>query len=124
MSLAPATLLPVAPDAASKLPLPLPGPFAAPLERGGGWMVAPGSSPVHWPELRFRAGERILAQGDVATCLFLVATGVVKLTSVSTEGRVAILALVGPGQVFGEGALQSGLPGIPAATATAATAAT
>jgi CRP/FNR family transcriptional regulator len=70
-----------------------------------------------WPELRFYAGERIVAQGDAAPCLFVVRRGVVKLSSVSVEGREAILALVGPGQAFGERALVRDAPGMPAATA-------
>jgi CRP-like cAMP-binding protein len=74
----------------------------------GGWT---------WPELRFRSGQRIAAQGDVSTCLFVVRRGVVRLSSVSPEGREAILALVGPGQAFGEQALVPGDPGSPAATA-------
>ena len=57
-----------------------------------------------WPELRYRAGDRILAQGDRTSSLFLVRRGVVRLSSVSRDGKEAILALVGPGGVFGESA--------------------
>ena len=83
-----------------------------------------------WPVLRFRSGDRILAQGDTTSSVFLVRRGVVRLSSVSRDGKEAILALVGPGGVFGERALcrtdQDGILGaaldrrdhdVPAATA-------
>jgi CRP/FNR family transcriptional regulator, cyclic AMP receptor protein len=53
----------------------------------------------------FRPGERIVSQGDPARCLYLVRRGVVKLTSTSSQGRPAVLGLVGPGGLFGEQAL-------------------
>jgi CRP/FNR family transcriptional regulator, cyclic AMP receptor protein len=70
-----------------------------------------------WPELRFRCGERIAAQGDIGSSVFLVRRGVVRLSSVSAEGKEAILALAGPGQVFGESALCGQPSGALAATA-------
>jgi CRP/FNR family transcriptional regulator len=47
----------------------------------------------------------LTVQGDSAWCLYLVRRGVVKLTTTSTQGRPAVLALVGPGELFGEQAV-------------------
>jgi CRP-like cAMP-binding protein len=69
-----------------------------------------------WPELRYRAGDRILAQGDRTSSLFLVRRGVVRLSSVSRDGKEAILAFVGPGGVFGESAFCPGERDVSAAT--------
>jgi CRP-like cAMP-binding protein len=46
-----------------------------------------------------------MLQGEPATGVYLVRRGLVKLTSISKQGRPALLALVGPGGVFGEQAL-------------------
>jgi CRP-like cAMP-binding protein len=46
-----------------------------------------------------------MVQGDPATCVYLVRRGLVKLTSTSKQGRPALLALVGPGGLFGEQAV-------------------
>jgi CRP/FNR family transcriptional regulator, cyclic AMP receptor protein len=70
-----------------------------------------------WPELRFRSGERIVAQGDTASSVFLVRRGVVEVSSVSADGKEVILALAGPGHVFCEGALCGPETAMPAAAA-------
>jgi CRP/FNR family cyclic AMP-dependent transcriptional regulator len=63
--------------------------------------------PPRLSTLRFAAGERITAQGDPATSLYVVQRGIVKLTSISKQGRPAVLGLVGPGGMFGEQAVRS-----------------
>jgi CRP-like cAMP-binding protein len=47
----------------------------------------------------------IFAQGDAGDSVFYVQTGGVKLAAVSTAGREAIVAMLGPGDFFGEGSL-------------------
>jgi CRP/FNR family transcriptional regulator, cyclic AMP receptor protein len=53
----------------------------------------------------FRRSEVIFSQGDAGNSLFYIQTGGVKLSAVSTAGREAIVAMLGPGDFFGEGAL-------------------
>ena len=54
---------------------------------------------------RLPHGSVVVRQGDVATCLFLVTEGAVRLSSVTAAGREAVVALLGPGDVFGEASL-------------------
>jgi CRP/FNR family cyclic AMP-dependent transcriptional regulator len=54
---------------------------------------------------RYYADTPILVQGDVGTVLFLVTRGLVRLCSVLPSGREVVLALIGPGELFGEAAL-------------------
>jgi CRP-like cAMP-binding protein len=66
------------------------------------------------------AASTIFAQGDVANTVLYIQQGRVKLSVVSQTGREAVVAVMGPGDFFGEGAL-AGQP-IRLATATAMTA--
>jgi CRP-like cAMP-binding protein len=61
----------------------------------------------------------IFAQGDRADAVFFVQRGKVKLTVLSRQGKQAVIALLGPGDFFGEGCL-AGQP-VRMATATAMT---
>jgi CRP/FNR family cyclic AMP-dependent transcriptional regulator len=54
---------------------------------------------------RFDHGEVITRQGDPVSSLSLVASGVVRLSAVTPEGREVVVGLLGVGQVFGEAAL-------------------
>jgi CRP/FNR family cyclic AMP-dependent transcriptional regulator len=54
---------------------------------------------------RFGHGEVITHQGDPVSSLSLVASGVVRLSAVTPEGREVVVGLLGAGQVFGEAAL-------------------
>ena len=47
----------------------------------------------------------IFSQGDTADSIFYIHKGKVKLTVVSNRGREAVIAILGPGDFFGEGAL-------------------
>ncbi|MGO9274801.1 MAG: Crp/Fnr family transcriptional regulator [Terriglobia bacterium] len=58
----------------------------------------------------FRHRQVIYSQGDPADALFYVQKGKVKTTVVSKHGKEAVLAIAGPGQFFGEGALLAGHP--------------
>jgi CRP/FNR family transcriptional regulator, cyclic AMP receptor protein len=69
-----------------------------------------------------RAGDTIYAQGDSCDSVLYLQNGAVKLAVLSPLGKEAVVAMFGPGDFFGEGAL-SGQP-FRLATATAVTAST
>jgi CRP-like cAMP-binding protein len=66
---------------------------------------------------KFRRGEKIFSQGDVAKGVSYIQGGGVKLTVVNDEGKEAVVAILGPGDFFGEGCM-AGQP-VCMATATA-----
>jgi CRP/FNR family cyclic AMP-dependent transcriptional regulator len=53
----------------------------------------------------FSGKEVVLRQGDPATPIFYIRRGGVKLTVVNKPGKEAVLAILGPGDFFGEGCL-------------------
>jgi CRP/FNR family transcriptional regulator, cyclic AMP receptor protein len=60
---------------------------------------------------RFRRAETIFHQGDPGDALFVVASGSVKVVLPSDEGaEPAIVAILGPGEFFGELAILDGAP--------------
>jgi len=60
---------------------------------------------------RFRRGETIFHQGDPGDALFVVDKGSVKVVLPSDEGaEPAIVAILGPGEFFGELAILDGAP--------------
>jgi CRP/FNR family cyclic AMP-dependent transcriptional regulator len=56
-------------------------------------------------ELSFRKGEKIFSQGDHADSIYFIQTGRIKIAVVSAAGKEAVLAMPGPHEFFGEGAL-------------------
>ena len=44
-------------------------------------------------------------QGDLAEAVFYIQKGKVKLTVLSDQGKEAVVAILGPGQFFGEGCM-------------------
>ena len=54
---------------------------------------------------RFARGAVIFTQGDPARHVFYLQTGTVKLSVLATTGKEAVVALLGPGEFFGEGVL-------------------
>jgi CRP/FNR family cyclic AMP-dependent transcriptional regulator len=60
---------------------------------------------------RFARDEVILLQGDSHGDLHIVEGGSVRVVLTSPDGREVVLALLGPGEFFGELALLDGLPG-------------
>jgi CRP/FNR family transcriptional regulator, cyclic AMP receptor protein len=54
---------------------------------------------------KFRGKETVFAQGDPAKNVLYIQEGSVKLTVVNETGREAVVAILGPGDFFGEGCL-------------------
>jgi CRP-like cAMP-binding protein len=55
--------------------------------------------------LNFRKGEKIFSQGDRADAIYFIQAGKVKITVVSAGGKEAVIAILGPRNFLGEGAL-------------------
>ncbi|MGA2096230.1 MAG: Crp/Fnr family transcriptional regulator [Candidatus Acidiferrum sp.] len=53
----------------------------------------------------FKSPEAIYAQGDAAGSVMYLQTGGVKLSVLNEVGREAVVAILGPGDFFGEGSL-------------------
>ncbi|MBA2574101.1 MAG: Crp/Fnr family transcriptional regulator [Actinomycetota bacterium] len=70
-------------------------------------------------ETRLRRGEVVFREGDEGDRLYVVTEGKVKLGRTSVDGRENLLAILGPGQMFGELSLFD--PGPRSATVTAVT---
>lgn len=68
-------------------------------------------------ERRFRRGEILQPAGEVPENLYILRSGLVKVSSVSPEGKEQILRLLHPGEVLGELALFRALPSETSATA-------
>jgi CRP/FNR family transcriptional regulator, cyclic AMP receptor protein len=64
-------------------------------------------------------GESLFAEGDPGDRLYLIVDGKIKLGATSGDGRETLLAILGPGDMFGELSLFD--PGPRTATATALT---
>src|ERR1043166_2079211 len=54
---------------------------------------------------KFRGKETVFAQGDPAKNVMYIQEGGVKLTVVNEAGKEAVVAILGPGDFFGEGCL-------------------
>jgi CRP-like cAMP-binding protein len=63
------------------------------------------SSGVPKTAAKYGRKETIFVQGDVCEDVFYIQTGGVKLTVLSKAGREAVVAMLGPGDFFGEGCL-------------------
>ena len=70
-------------------------------------------------ENRLRRGDVLFHEGDSGDKLYIVLDGKVKLGRTSSDGRENLLAILGPGQMFGELSLFD--PGPRSATVTAVT---
>ena len=67
--------------------------FVSPKLSAGGYLVP------------FRRGEPIFAQGDVCEHVWYIQSGGIKLSVLSKTGKEAVVAMLGPGDFFGEGCL-------------------
>jgi CRP-like cAMP-binding protein len=55
--------------------------------------------------VEYRRPQKIYSQGDPATSVMYLQKGGVKLSVVSETGKEAVVAILGPGDFFGEGCL-------------------
>src|SRR6187399_2982564 len=53
----------------------------------------------------FRKDEVVFAQGDVASTVFYIQKGRVKVVVISEQGKEAVVGILGPAQFFGEGCM-------------------
>ena len=53
----------------------------------------------------FDKNQNVFEQGDVADTIFYIQKGRIKLTVLSDQGKEAVVAILEPGQFFGEGCL-------------------
>lgn len=70
---------------------------------------------------KFEAKETVFAQGDPATSVMYIQLGGVKLTVVNESGKEAVVAILGPGEFFGEGCLAGQSVSVATATTIAPT---
>ena len=62
--------------------------------------IVPGKHVLH-----IQKKTPVFSQGDPADAIFFIQSGKVKLTVVSSQGKEAVLAMLGPREFFGEGCL-------------------
>src|SRR3984893_7053775 len=55
--------------------------------------------------LEFHKNQNVFEQGDIADTVFYIQKGRVKLTVLSEQGKEAVVAILEPGQFFGEGCM-------------------
>jgi CRP-like cAMP-binding protein len=55
--------------------------------------------------VEYRRSQKIYSQGDPATSVMYVQKGGIKLSIVNEVGKAAVLAILGPGDFFGEGSI-------------------
>ena len=55
--------------------------------------------------VKFTRGESIFSQGDAGADVFYIQNGGVQLSVLSRTGREAVVAMLGPGDFFGEGCM-------------------
>lgn len=65
----------------------------------------------------YKQGQTIFSEGDPAACVFYIQKGTVKLSVVSAQGREAVVGILGPGDLFGEGCVDGGSHRVTTATA-------
>ena len=53
----------------------------------------------------YRKDQTVFSQGDPSDAVFYIESGKAKKTVVSEQGKEAVVALLGPGDFFGEGSL-------------------
>ena len=70
---------------------------------------------------QLEAGSVIFAQGATANAVFYLQDGAIKLSVLSSAGKEAVVAVLGPGDFFGEGCLAGQPRRMGSATAIAAT---
>ena len=69
----------------------------------------PSSGVVKRNRVEYKKSERIFTQGDASQHVLYIQQGGVRLSVVNEVGKEAVIAILGPGDFFGEGCM-SGLP--------------
>jgi CRP/FNR family cyclic AMP-dependent transcriptional regulator len=85
-----------------KLDRPSRGRAAIPAFNAERFLHSPGMAKA---VVTYERGVTIFTQGDVCEDVLYIQTGGVKLTVLSQTGREAVVAMLGPGDFFGEGCL-------------------
>lgn len=80
-------------------------PWFAALDAHAQCELLAASTPLH-----LRHGEYAFRQGDVSTGFYGLASGVVRVSTLSESGREAVLAVLPAGHWFGEASALDGLP--------------
>jgi len=55
--------------------------------------------------LKFQKNQTVFTQGDTAETIYYIQKGQIKLTVISEHAKEAVVAILGPGQFFGEGCM-------------------
>jgi CRP-like cAMP-binding protein len=55
--------------------------------------------------VQYRKGQAVFSQGDKSEAVLYLQAGTVKITVSSSAGKEAVIALLGPGDFFGEGGI-------------------
>jgi CRP-like cAMP-binding protein len=90
-------------------------PKAAPAFNAQAFLDSPGMAKT---VVAYGRGETIFTQGDGCEDVLYIQTGSVKLSVLSKTGRDAVVAMLGPGDFFGEGCLAGQPTRMGSATAT------
>ncbi|MFM1986235.1 MAG: hypothetical protein RIS18_452, partial [Actinomycetota bacterium] len=53
-------------------------------------------------EIDFTRGQIVFSEGDPGDRLYVIVDGKIKLGTTSNDGRESLLAVLGPGEMFGE----------------------
>jgi CRP/FNR family transcriptional regulator, cyclic AMP receptor protein len=69
----------------------------------------------------YAKGKVVFAQGQPSDAVWYIQTGAIKISVLSRRGKEAVVAMLGPGDFFGEGALTGQSTRISTATATTLT---
>jgi CRP/FNR family transcriptional regulator, cyclic AMP receptor protein len=59
-------------------------------------------------QLKVKRNSVLFNQDTKLSCLYLIKSGEILLTRISSDGRETLISILGPGEFFGEGALLSG----------------
>ena len=68
-------------------------------------------------EIHVAKGQTVFVEGDEGESLYVIRTGKIKLGHASTDGRETLLAVLGPGEMFGELSFFDPGPRVSSATA-------
>jgi CRP-like cAMP-binding protein len=71
---------------------------------------------TRWTKSQYKEGQIVYAQGEPANSVFYIHTGKVKVTVISKLGKEAVVAILGPDEFCGEGALNRTPPRLATAT--------